>query len=247
MTQERRKTVHVFAVLLALLATACSSPGKVAEPAVPPPVAEKPAALSPTRTAREAALEQQVATLELRVLEKSALVDELQVRLDDARREVVRSMAKLATLATRAEAASGIAESELALQSLSASASAERVAELRRLMEQSSAEFNKENYGGALYLANQVKSAATTAGGQLPPAEQGSARPGERALALPLRLETTSSVNVREGPGVRFAVLFTLPARTQVVAYSSSEQWLRIADDSGRRGWVSQSLIRGQP
>ena len=54
-------------------------------------------------------------------------------------------------------------------------------------------------------------------------------------------------MNVREGPGVRFAVLFTLPARTQVVAYSSSEQWLRIADDSGRRGWVSQSLIRGQP
>src|SRR5213078_2460104 len=68
--------------------------------------------------ARDTALEQRAARLELKVLEQGAQVDELQSRLDDARREVVRAMAKLQSLATRAEAASGMAEAEIALQAL---------------------------------------------------------------------------------------------------------------------------------
>lgn len=255
MPQHRPMTVRFFALLpaAAVLASACSGFGKAPDPGPPLTVDEAVATeASPVPTAvrderQIADLQRQIADLELRLLEKGAQVEELQTRLDDARREVVRAMAKLQSQATRAEAASGIAEAELALQSLSTTAAAEAVAELRQLMAQSSAEFKRENYGGALYLANQAKSAATTARGQLARAEQGSPRSGERPLALPLHLETTSGANVREGPGVRFAVLFTLPARTPVVAYSSTEQWLRIADDSGRRGWISQSLIRGQP
>src|ERR1700745_4005783 len=67
---------------------------------------------------RDTALEQHAARLELKVLEQEAQVEELQTRLDDARREVVRAMAKLQSLATRAEAASGMAEAEIALQAL---------------------------------------------------------------------------------------------------------------------------------
>jgi hypothetical protein len=255
MPQHRPMTARFVALLpaAAVLASACSGFGKPPDPA-PPGIVDVAVAIeaapAPTAARDErqiADLQRQIADLGLRLLEKGAQVEELQTRLDDARREVVRAMAKLQSQATRAEAASGIAEAELALQSLSTTAAAEAVTEVQRLMAQSSAEFDRENYGGALYLANQAKSAATTAHGQLARAEQGSPRAGERALALPLHVETTASANVREGPGVRFAVLFKLPARTPVVAYSSTEQWLRIADDSGRRGWISQSLIRGQP
>jgi uncharacterized protein YraI len=62
-----------------------------------------------------------------------------------------------------------------------------------------------------------------------------------------ISLETTTGANVRAGPGTGFGVVYTLPARSRVVAYSSAEQWLRVVDDSGRRGWISQSLIRGRP
>ena len=72
-------------------------------------------------------------------------------------------------------------------------------------------------------------------------------RPYERSLALPLQLETTTGANVRSGPGTTFGIVYTLPARSRVVAYSSADLWLRVVDDSGRRGWISQSLIRGQP
>jgi len=252
MLQRLLTTDRLLALLAAgaVLLSACTGFGKAAAPE--PPVAEvaKPAAPAPTPARDDgqiAGLQRQVAELELRLLEKGAQVEELQTRLDDARREVVRAMAKLQSQATRAEAASGIAEAELAFQSVSGTGTAEVVAEVQRLMGQSSAEFNRQNYGGALYLANQAKSAVTTARGQLASVEHGAPRPGERPLALPLRLETRTGANVREGPGVGFAVLFTLPARTAIVAYASNEQWLQIADESGRRGWISQSLIRGQP
>jgi len=252
---QRPLTTHRFHALLlagAVLVSGCSGFGKAPAPA--PPVADvvaNPApapAPTPVRDDGQiASLQRQVADLELRLLEKGAQVDELQTRLDDARREVVRALAKLQSQATRAEAASGIAEAELALQSVSATGTTEVVAEVQRLMAQSSAEFNRQNYGGALYLANQAKSAVTTARGQLASVEHGAPRPGERQLALPLHLETKTGANVREGPGVGFAVLFTLPARASIVAYSSNEEWLQIADGTGRHGWIRQSLIRGQP
>jgi len=193
----------------------------------------------------DAADERRIANLELQVLEKSAQLEQLQAQLDEARREVVRSMARLQSVATRAEAASGIAEAELALQSMPGNAAG--AAAIRNLTEQSSAEFEKANYGGALYLANQAKSAALSARSAGAEDDQGSLRPYERSLALPLQLETTTGANVRSGPGTTFGVVYTLPAQSRVVAYSSAEQWLRVVDDSGRRGWISQTLIRGRP
>jgi uncharacterized protein YgiM (DUF1202 family) len=203
------------------------------QPEAPPPPTSDPAD------------ERRIASLELQVLEKSAQIEQLQDQLDEARREVVRSMARQQSVATRAEAASGIAEAELALQSMPDNVAAS--AAVRKLTEQASAEFEEANYGGALYLASQAKNSALTARGQIAEADRGSLRPYERSLALPLHLETTTGANVRSGPGTGFGVVYTLPARSRVVAYSSAEQWLRVVDDSGRRGWISQSLIRGRP
>src|SRR5207247_6402492 len=107
--------------------------------------------------ARDTALEQRAARLELKVLEQGAQVDELQSRLDDARREVVRAMAKLQSLATRAEAASGMAEAEIALQALRTNGGANssqpspELLQGNQLLQLASSEFDKQNYAGALY------------------------------------------------------------------------------------------------
>src|SRR5207237_489681 len=85
--------------------------------------AQLPAAAA--RTTRDSALEQRAARLELRLLERDAQLEEIQARLDEARQEVVRAMAKLQTVASRAEAASAIAEGEIAVQSLRAAAAAQ--------------------------------------------------------------------------------------------------------------------------
>jgi uncharacterized coiled-coil protein SlyX len=150
--------VRSFPALLAaaLLTVACSSSKPSPEPSPRQAGRARESAVS-----REGALERRVAELEQQVAERDAQVKDLQTRLDDTRAEVVRTMAKLQTVASRAEAASGMAEAELALQSLKASAAqAPEVAQVTSLVRQSTAEFNKQNYGGALYLAGQAKAMA---------------------------------------------------------------------------------------
>lgn len=236
-----------FPLLLAagaLLSACAGGRSSTPQPAAPTPSPAR--ATVETVTVRDPELEQRAARLELRLLEKEAEVDELQARLDEARREVVRSMAKLQTLATRAEAASGMAEAELALQSLRTTAgqqAAPEIAQAAHLLAMGTAEFNKENYGGALYLANQAKSVAAAGRGRLLGQDRGALRPGEVPFALPLRLQAAGRSNVREGPGSSFKVLFMVATGAPLTGHSYVADWVRVTDDSSRTGWIHQSRV----
>ena len=226
----------------------------------PPPGNTTPAHPSQSRTAaqpvvvRDTALEQRAGRLELKTLEQEAQIEELQDRLDDARREVVRAMAKLQSLATRAEAASGMAEAEIALEALrsangsggGSSAASPELAQGTQLLQLATAEFDKQNYAGALYLATQAKNAAAAGQGRVT-SERGTPRTGEIPFALPLHLQTTGRANVREGPGANFRVSYTLDAGAALTAYAYVDQWVRVADESERPGWIHQGLIGRRP
>jgi TolA-binding protein len=221
-------------LIAALLSVACSS----AKP-------ERSSAKRPVRTVtvRDPELQRRVAELELLLLEKEALVDELESRLDDTRGEVVRTMAKLQTAASRAEAASGMAEAEIALQSLKASPghSSVEVAQVTTLVRQSTSEFNKQNYGGALYLAGQAKALAGVSRKRV--SQAGSARTGETLFAAPVRLRTTGRGNVREGPGTNYGVAFSVESASALTGHAFVDEWIRISDDNGRSGWIFRSLV----
>ena len=238
-----------FMMLSALVvATACKlpPPGGSAPPARdtarvrPIPPVSQPVVI------RDTALEQRAARLELTVLEKEAQLEEMQTRLDDARREVVRAMAKLQSLATRAEAASGMAEAEIALQALRTNGDgvpSSEASQAAQLLQLATGEFDRQNYAGALYLATQSKSAASVGEGRLGSGDRGAPRAGEIPFALPLRVETTSRANVRERPSSGARVLFTLEAGEALVAYSYVDQWVRISAGTDRAGWIHQGLI----
>ncbi len=232
-------------VVLTLLAAAVAAACQPQRTRTPTPSRARVDTVLKTVPVRDPELEQRVARLELRVLERSAEVEQLQARLDEARREVVRAMAKLQTAASRAEAASAMAEAELALQTMrTASGQAPEVGQTRQLLESSNEEFERQNYGGALYLATQAKGVAV--GGQArvaAAAGRETLRSGEVLFALPLRLDTQGRANVREGPGTNFKILFTLEPGTAVTAHSFVDQWVRISDESGRSGWVFYNLV----
>ncbi len=239
-------------LLVALLAVAC----KPHHPGNTPPVRSPRDSVRVSQrqpvVVRDTALEQRAARLELTVLEQEAQVDELQSRLDDARREVVRAMAKLQSLATRAEAASGMAEAEIALQALRSANGTNtppspEYAQGSRLLQLATTEFDQQNYAGALYLATEAKNAAAAGQGRVGGDDRQTTRKGEVPFALPLRLQTTGRANVRDGPGSGFKVLFTLEIGVPIVAYSYVEQWVRIKDDSDRPGWIHQTLIDRRP
>jgi hypothetical protein len=193
------------------------------------------------------AQEQRMAVLQLRLLEKDAVTDDLQGRLDDAMREVVRAMAKLQSLATRAEAASAMAEAEVSTRQLRTAGTqgAADATRAQQLMALSNTEFQQQNYGGAVYLANQAKSVASTGGGRLSGAGA-DARPGETAFAIPLNLEVSQASNVREGPAARFAVVFRVERGAHLTGQSYVEAWVRVQDDAGKTGWIYSTALRAK-
>lgn len=186
-----------------------------------------------------AAMERRAARLELELWERDAMVEDLDARLEAARRDVVRAMAKLRTLATRAEAASAMAEADVALQSLShMGRDAQETRQVRELMQQSTAEFAKQNYGGALYLANQAKTLLARAprlGGE----NRNGKRRGENVFQVPVPLQATGPARARDGPGAGYAVSFTVKAGESLTARSFLGDWVRVSNDSGREGWIA--------
>src|SRR6266446_486877 len=235
-------------LLAALLGVACRPQHAANTPPLRSPRDTARVTQRPPAVVRDTALEQRAARLELKVLEQEAQVDELQSRLDDARREVVRAMAKLQSLATRAEAASGMAEAEIALQALrgangNSPPPSPEYGQGSQLLQLATTEFDQQNYAGALYLATEAKNAAAAGRGRVASDDRATTRRGEVPFALPLRLQTTGRANVREGPGAGFRVLFTLETGVAIVAYSYVDQWVRIRDDGDRAGWIHQTLI----
>ena len=223
-----------------LLGSGCSPK---ADPAPSPTPRQRPS--GPSR----ADLEKRIARLELSLMDKEAQAEELQMRLEETRQEVVRAMAKLQTLASRAEAASAIAEAEVALQPLKAApgqVSAPEATQASRLLRESSSEFDSENYGGALYLANQAKTLAGAARGRLSAGARGAQRPGETPFALPIRLKAAGRGNVRAAPGTGSRIEFALEAGDTLIGYSYVDEWIRIGTEDGRSGWIFRSLVSRQ-
>jgi uncharacterized coiled-coil protein SlyX len=196
-----------------------------------------------TVVARDPELEGKVSRLELQLAERDAQIDALNARLDEARREVVRTMAKLQSGATRAEAASAMAEAEVSVQGLQAAGAAERKEELaqaRRFMAESNAEFGRQNYGGALYLATQAKNLSQATRAMV---DRTGRRPGERAFAVPVHFDVTGRANLRETPGTGGRLIGTLERGAKLIATGHLGDWIRVTDAAGREGWVFQPLV----
>jgi uncharacterized protein YraI len=225
-----------------VLSIACTQP-KAAPPPAPLVIRD-----TVTVTVRDPELDKRLGRVELLLLARDAEIEDLQSKLEDARAEVVRAMAKLQTVASRAQAASAMAEAEVSLQSMKSGAAEEppEAAQAARLVRQSATEFNKQNYAGALYLANQAKVQASSYRGRLSLGNRGGTRPGETPFAVPIRLKMNTRGNVREGPGTGFPISFAAESGTMLTGYSYADEWIRVGDENGRSGWVFRSLI-GRP
>jgi len=242
--------VRIGTVLIgSLLIGACAASNRPVVPTrAPAPVrARRAAPETVIVTLRDTALERRAWHLDLRAIEQETQITELQARLDSAREEVVKTMSRLQTLSSRAEAASGLAEAEVLLGTLRSRLGAPHpvVVDVAKLVEQSSAAFNKENYGGAFFLATQAKAQADAADARLG-GGQDAPRAGETTFAVPIRVKVTSRGNVREGAGTSFAVSFEVESGALLTAIAYLEDWVRVMDDGRRTGWIHRTLV-GRP
>ena len=236
---------HTPLLLRAFLLGCGAKPG----PDTPAPTgrAAPAPAVAETVTVRDPSVDRELARTKVLLLEQTARLADMERRLGEATTEVVRAMARLRTLATRAEAASAIAEAEVTLQQLRGNAGQQappEAAQAEAALRSASAAFDAENYGGAVYLATQAKRAATTGRGRLADVGGMATRPNERAFALPVPVATLSTANLRAAPTLSAAVVTTVPAGTALTAYSYEQDWLKVSTADGRSAWINQSLVR---
>ncbi len=215
--------------------------GCASAPPPPPSAPASPAAGLPAET--DAA--RSIAQLRLRLLEQQIQNAELQKKLDDAIQEVIRANAQLQSVESRAQAASTLAEAEVALSTMDAAAPRPEITQAEELLQMSAAEFDNENYGGSLYLTTQAKSLIAVASEQVSGADR-PALPGEEPFAVPLPLRAVTRTNVREGPGTEFEVLFVVSPNVALVGQTYKDPWVRIRDERGRTGWIFHSLIESR-
>lgn len=242
--------MRIAVFVLAATVAACAGrqqPAELPAPVIVEPQLAPPAKLD-TVTVRDPELERELARAKVQLLERTAQLADLDRRFGEATTEVVRAMARLRTLATRAEAASAIAEAEVTLQQLRGRAGqqgAPEVAQAEAALRGGSEAFDAENFGGAVYLATQAKRAATAGRGRLAESVSTATRPGERALVVPVPLTTTARANLRAGPSASSTVVTTAPVGTAFTAYGYEQDWLRVTLPDGRSAWVHQSVVRG--
>ena len=245
---------HVRLMIPALFAfsAACAQPAPAPSP--PPPVVMVDTVMVVrvdtvsvvTAAPENPETQDRLSRLQIQLLERDVQLSELQEQLDATRLELVRNMARLQTQASRAEAASGMSEAEVAVGTLRRAAGTTSLPELAQadeLFRQSSAEFANENYGGALYLATQVRALARVGQARVRGRSDAGLVAGETLFAIPVPLRTTGRSNVRSGPGTNFAVTFTLDPSTPVTGQSYTSQWVRIVDEQNRQGWIFNNLV----
>lgn len=248
---------YITLVSLAILAGGCANVAKTSPTTAGSPASSISRAADTvvvvdtveTPAAGMADLEARAARLQLQLLEREAVIDGLRQALDSERQEVVRNMAKLQSQANRAEGASGMAEAEIALQSLAAEVGGEDSDEHLRgaeLLDQAAVAFAKENYGGALYLATEARAAAASGQARIRGVGAGTLGSGESLFALPVPLITVSRSNVRGGPGLGHSVSATLDPQTPVTGLSYTNEWVRVGYGDGQEGWVFHTLVTNE-
>src|SRR4051812_5665560 len=166
------------------------------------------------QTAAHKDLDEKLARMHLQALERDAEIRALNQKLEAAILEVVRAMAKLRGLSGRAEAASNLAETEIALKSIPAEVALRPkdtdLIQAQQLLRMATEEFKKQNYDGTVYLTSQVKMLIKPRTDRLVKGADVAKTDGEHTLSPMLALRASNKTNVREGPGPAFKVLFVV-------------------------------------
>jgi hypothetical protein len=182
------------------------------------------------------------ARLQLLLLEKEAQIKELRHRVDDAILEVVRAKAKLRSLESKAEAASTMAEAEIALKSLKGvDAGPDRHPAFHHadeLLRMATVEFKKENFGGALYLSAQAKGQIKEGEELQKSRDKNVLMGGEVLFTLPIPLRLVEAVKLRGTPAQDAKTLAGLEKSTLVLGVSHKAEWIHVKTEDGQTGWI---------
>lgn len=188
-----------------------------------------------------------VALLQLRLLEKQAEINQLTLAQQVAVQEVVRAKAKLRSHISKAEVVARIAEVKLLLKELDPEALSEQqkraYTQSVQMLELSEQALNEGNIEGASYLSNQSVQQIQPVRNQLTNRGELTASATASVFAIPLQLTVLKRCNVRKSPDMESAVLYQLPGGKKITAFAYDRNWVQIEDGRNGRGWIYYELL----
>jgi hypothetical protein len=193
-------------------------------------------------------MDDRLAEAQLLLLEKEIQAEELGKKLEEAILEVVRTKAKLRSFESKAEAASALAEGEIALKAFKSDGVGMGgdavILQAQELLRAGNLELRKENYGGALYLATRAKAITREGEERSKDREKIPTLPGEASFAMPLPLRLVRPGDLRQRPSHESKVLSSLRKGSTLVGISYKGLWVRVRTESGQGGWIHYNLVR---
>jgi len=164
--------------------------------------------------------------------------------LQASARQLTRAKAKLRRQASQADAASTIAEVEVALESLRSAPGApiRAIAVPRAILESAAVPFAHGDYGVAMDRAAQAEQLIAMLAD--PAARNHAARTAaEVPFDVAVSLRVARDGNLRRQPRGNSPVQHVLLQGSTVVAHAYKGNWLRVETASGRWGWLYLTLV----
>ncbi len=183
--------------------------------------------------------------LKLELLDKAALVHQLEAEKERAIEAVVQAKARLRSRQSKAEAVANLAEMKLALQQAAKEGSGPDggliLSQARELLDMAEQALNEENLEGASYLMSQARELIGSA------RNRGTSvtghREGEILFPVAFGLTVRQKGNVRLEPSLESEVLFQLDAGDDVLVLGRRGSWLHVRTPDNRTGWMHFNLL----
>jgi hypothetical protein len=240
------------ALALATIAAACTTapPPPAPEPPAPIVLAPLPSITCPAcvdQGLEISRLKQDLASREAELRDlRSSQRDQVKV-IQESTREVTRAKAKLRRLATQADAASYLAEVEVALKALRAtlppSSAQPLLALAQQLLESAAAPFAQGDYAAAMDRAAQAEQLVTVVADSQIPLGTRARVAGEIPLQVSVPLKVAADTHLRLQPAPKARVVAILKKDAAVTAQAYKGAWLRVETDDGRAGWIAQAQL----
>lgn len=164
--------------------------------------------------------------------------------LEETTAQAARAEVKLRRFTTEADAASRLAEVEVALETLRSRPEAGDSpvqALAQQLLDQASAAFRQGEHGETVNLAAQARQLVDMLLAREASAGGDAAPEAAFTVAIPLRIKTDTRLRAR--PGTHSDILEVLPAATPVTALGHHGLWLQVQTPGQNTGWVSSDLV----
>jgi hypothetical protein len=195
--------------------------------------------------------QQNIKELELQLTKKNAEIRQRGIRekeqdevIEATGQEITRTQIKLHRLATRSSSASLIAEAEVAMDAVNRQSDRPFDEQLKtqaqQLLDAAGLSFSQDDYAAATQYASQSVDFIK----MIISANRENTNRPTVVFSLPIRLQTTANVNLRQIPGTQAAVKTVLKKGAFLTATAYQGSWLRVQTENNTQGWISNKLIK---